>query len=105
MTKLIEYVAQFIVWVVGFFGKKATAIATVGAAFLAGWAALQALLYVTWTTLGFVLPEMMIKPMQLVAYVLPTNFSACIAAMMAGKIARWLWDVQIEWIKTSSAAN
>lgn len=101
---LAALLADFIHWLVGFFGKKLTAAITVGATFIGGWLALQIALVGLWTALGFTLPEIMVEPMQFAAYALPSNFNACLAACMAGKAARWLWDVQVEWIKVSAAA-
>jgi hypothetical protein len=94
--------AGFITWLAAMLGKKAAVAITVGATFVASWIAFQALAYLLWTNLAWQMPPMMQKPVNMIAYSLPTNFSACMTAMVSAKIARWLFDVQMEWIKITA---
>lgn len=104
MIFLYGLVAEFVVWLASVIGKKAAVAVTVGATFVAGTLALQALLFGLWMGLAYSLPAVMRDGLGFVVYLLPSNFSTCIAAMMGGKIARWLWDSQVEWLKVSALA-
>lgn len=87
-----------------FIGRKAAIATALGSFLVAGWVAIQGAVYLAWTSLGWVIPSELSVPLGFVAYLLPSNTTACIQVMVVAKIGRWLWDQQRDWARAVAMA-
>lgn len=94
--------------VVAFFAAFLTKKAAVAAAFagflIGGWITLQLALLALWTGLAYSMPPSLVAPLSVAAYLLPSNTSACVQAIVLAKVGRWLWDRQREWAAAVASA-
>ena len=83
--------------VVGFFaaimGKKLAVGAALAAFLIAGWVAVQLALLAIWNGIGFAIPAAMQQPLAIVAYLLPSNMSACVGALVSALIFAAPWGI------------
>ena len=89
--------AQLVGYLTAFFGKKLAVAGALAAFLVGGWVAIQGTLKAIWTGLAWSIPAEIVGPLQLAAYVMPSNLSACFSALIAARLARWVWDRQREW--------
>lgn len=78
------------------FTKKTAIALALGSFLIAGWVALQLSVAAAWVALQWSVPSGMIIPLGFLASLLPTNFGACMGAIILTKIGRWLWDGQAD---------
>lgn len=95
--------SSVVAWLTSFVGKRLAIAVSVGGFLAAGWIAFQSAIRVIYEGVAFVLPGWMVEPMSVVAYLIPSNFSACLSAVLAATYARFLWDRQREWVKVMGA--
>jgi len=88
-----------------FLGRRAAVYVTLGTVFVAGWVAVQTLMFATYNALAMAVPAEMFTPLKMIGMIIPSNFFSCIAAMVAFKIAIWLWSVQREYIRMVVSAS
>src|SRR5260221_6188496 len=93
---IVAFLAQFVT-------KKIAVGAALGAFMIAGWVALQLALKALWSGISYTMPSMLTGPLGVLAYLLPDNFDACVAACMGALFARFVWDAQREWAKAVAA--
>lgn len=96
-TALVAYLGTIV-------GRKLAVGAAYTAFLVAGVVGLQVAIRGAWDAVAFVMPASMVRPLGVVAYLLPSNFGACVTAISTAVIARWLWDQQKAWAQSLAAA-
>lgn len=96
--------AGFIAFLATYFTKKAAVVIALSTFLVGGWIILQTALFAMWTALAFTLPSELVDPLRVAAYLMPTNTTGCVAALVSARLARWLWDRQREWAQVVAAA-
>lgn len=88
-----------VAWLSSFVSRKLAVGGAFTAFLVAGWISLQAAFASIIGAVTFAMPSSIIPALQIVAYLLPSNFGACINALVLSYVGRWLWDVQREWAR------
>ncbi len=84
-------------WLTQFVTKRVAIAGALGTFLVGGWIACEVALQAAWSAISWSAPEWMIGPLSVVAWLLPSNFNACLSACMGAMFARWVWDAQREW--------
>lgn len=106
---------QFLAWLVGsafagvvdflarFVTRKVALGVVLGGFLSAGWLACMLAIKAIFEGIAWVTPEWLVGPLQLVAFMLPSNLNACFSAAVSAVFVRWVWDRQREWGKAIAA--